>query len=101
MQKQTEDMDKDMETWTRTWKHGRGHGNMDEDMEAWTRTWKHGRGHGNMDEDMEAWTNTWKHGRGHESMDEDMEIFFSLLVFFMEQLSLLFIFSSAAPHSLQ
>ncbi len=59
-----------METWTRTWKHGRGHGNMDEDMETWrghdimneymegikTKTWKHGRGHGDMVEDMEAWT---------------------------------------------
>jgi hypothetical protein len=61
-----EDMDMDvvenMKTWTRTWKHGRGHGNMDKDMETWTRTWKHGQGHGNMDEDMETWTRTWKHG---------------------------------------
>jgi hypothetical protein len=39
------DMDKDIETWMRTWKHGQGHGNMDKDMETWTRTWKHGQGH--------------------------------------------------------
>jgi hypothetical protein len=30
-----------METWIK-------HGNMDKDMETWTRTWKHGRGQGNM-----------------------------------------------------
>jgi hypothetical protein len=49
------DMDMDvvenMKTWTRTWKHGRGHGNMDEDRETWTRTWKEHRRKqtGNMD----------------------------------------------------
>jgi hypothetical protein len=30
-------MDEDME-------HGQRHGNMDEDMKTWTRTWRHGRG---------------------------------------------------------
>jgi hypothetical protein len=30
--KRHENMGKDMETWTRTWQHGGGHGNMDEDM---------------------------------------------------------------------
>jgi hypothetical protein len=48
-----------MKTWTKTWKHGQGHGNMDEDMEKWTRIWKHGRGHGNMDEDTATLTRTW------------------------------------------
>jgi hypothetical protein len=45
-------MDKDMETWMRTWKHRREHGNMDKDMDIWTRTWRLGRGHGDMDEDI-------------------------------------------------
>jgi hypothetical protein len=49
-------------TWTRTWKHGRGHGNMVNDTETLTRTWQHGRGHGNIDEDMETWSRTWRHG---------------------------------------
>jgi hypothetical protein len=35
-------MDEDTETWTRTWKHGRGHGNRDEDMAIWMRTWQDG-----------------------------------------------------------
>jgi hypothetical protein len=54
---------------TRTCKHGQGHRNMDKDMETWTRTWKHarrgkhGRGHGNMDEDMAISTGTWEHGQ--------------------------------------
>jgi hypothetical protein len=55
------DMDMDvvenMKTWTRTWKHGRGHGNMDEDRETWTRTWKEHRR-----------KQTWKHGLGHGGM---------------------------------
>jgi hypothetical protein len=43
-------MDEDMETW-------RGHDIMNEYMEGIkTKTWKHGRGHGDMVEDMEAWT---------------------------------------------
>ncbi len=51
-----------METWTRTWKHRQGHGNIDEDMTTWTRTWK--QEHGDMDEDMamvediKTWTRT-------------------------------------------
>jgi hypothetical protein len=57
-----------METWTRTWQHGRGHDNMDEDMETWTvghgnmesLTWKHGRGLGNLDEDRETENGKWK-----------------------------------------
>ncbi len=24
----------------RTWKHGQGHENMDKEMETWTRTWE-------------------------------------------------------------
>ncbi len=52
---------------------GQGHGNIDKNMETWTRTWKHGQIHGNMDEDMETWTNTWKHGRGHRNIGEDIE----------------------------
>ncbi len=32
----------DIVTWSRTMKHVGGHGNMDEDMETWTRIWKHG-----------------------------------------------------------
>jgi hypothetical protein len=61
-------MDEDMatwtriETWARTWKHGREHGNMDEDKETWTRTWRHRRGHGDMDKDMGTGTRTWGHG---------------------------------------
>jgi predicted glutamine amidotransferase len=35
--------------------------NMDEDMETRMRTWKHGWGLGNMEEDMEIWTRTWRH----------------------------------------
>jgi hypothetical protein len=37
------------------WKHGQRHGNMDKDMETWmgdmetwTRTWRRDRGHGNI-----------------------------------------------------
>jgi hypothetical protein len=61
-------MDEDMETltdnetWTRTWKHGLGHGSMDEVIEAWTRTLKYGRG-------MVTWTRTWRHGQGHETLE--------------------------------
>jgi hypothetical protein len=50
-------MDKDMATQTKTWQHGRGHGNMDKDMETWRHedmeTWRHGdikNGH------MKTWT---------------------------------------------
>ncbi len=45
--------------------------NMDKDMESWTRTWQHEQRHENMDEEMETQTMTWKHGRGQENMDED------------------------------
>ncbi len=44
-------MDEDMATWTRTWKHGQGNGNMDEDMATWS-------GHGNIDKDTRTWTRT-------------------------------------------
>jgi hypothetical protein len=47
------DKDEGMETWTRTWKHGEGHGDIEEAMETWRhaviQTWKHG------DMDMEPW----------------------------------------------
>jgi hypothetical protein len=36
-----------MAAWTRKWNNGRGHGNTYEDMETLTRTWRHG--------DMESW----------------------------------------------
>ncbi len=58
-------------TWTRmrTWKHGRGHGNMDEEMETWNHgnmeTWKHWyieRRRLTWDlENMETWK-LWDHG---------------------------------------
>jgi hypothetical protein len=35
---------------------GQGHEDIDEDIETWTRTWQHGRGYGNTDEDMATWT---------------------------------------------
>ncbi len=66
----------DMTTWTRTRKHGRGHGYMDEDMETWRHgrgemeTWKHGdmaRRHGDLD--------TWRHGHENKTWThEDTEI---------------------------
>ncbi len=74
------DMANDMETWTKTWKHGRGHGNMEEDMETWTRTCivdietlrhRHGhrdtwtRGH------MESWTHRHMEISRHGDMDID------------------------------
>jgi hypothetical protein len=37
---------------------------MDEDIETWPRTWKDGRGYGDMDDDFETWTGnmeTWRH----------------------------------------
>jgi hypothetical protein len=43
-------MDEDMETWTRTWKHGQRHENMEED------------GHGNIDKDMQTRTRACRHG---------------------------------------
>jgi hypothetical protein len=51
-------MDGDLATWKRTWKYGRGHGDIDEDMDTWTHgvmeiwTWRH--------EDIE----TWRYGHG-------------------------------------
>ncbi len=33
--------------------HGRARGNVD--METWTKTWRHGRGYVDMDEDMGTW----------------------------------------------
>jgi hypothetical protein len=43
------DIDEDMETWTRTWQHGREHGNMFEDMETWTRSLETWTRHGDME----------------------------------------------------
>ncbi len=39
---------------------------MDEDMETWTSTWNHGQGHGNME--------TWKHGNMEKWRHEDMSV---------------------------
>ncbi len=47
-----------METWTRTWKHGQGYGNIDEDMAT--------------DKDMETWMRTSKLGQRHDDIVEDM-----------------------------
>jgi hypothetical protein len=69
-------------TWTRTWKHGRGHGNIKiwtrrhGDLETWRiDTWKHGDMETWRNGDMETWRNgdmeTWK--MRHENGGLDME----------------------------
>ncbi len=58
-------MDEDMERWLRT-------GNIDKDVDTLTRKWRHG----DMHTDMDTWTHddeTWTSRHGHWHGDMDME----------------------------
>jgi hypothetical protein len=58
-----------METRIRTWKHGRGHGDMDEEMETWMRTWRHGNLETWRHEDLVMETWAWRHGHRGMGME--------------------------------
>jgi hypothetical protein len=66
-----ETVDKDMETWTRIYTHGLGHGEMEQgDIETERHeTWRHGDVEAFRQGDIE----TWRHGEVETWRRRDME----------------------------